>query len=104
MSNPIGVSPHLPDEIRLPTITTWNRLEPRPRTANFERSLRAEVRDALWMLSRQWQFGEFKGEDAGSAIFAKVKLERTRITRYAQRGQTAIPLDETLPLETCVER
>ena len=48
-----------------PTITMWNRQEGRPRTDNFKRALQAEVRDALWMLSRQWQLGEWLGEDAG---------------------------------------
>ena len=41
----------------LPVIKGWNRLEGRPRTVNYERALRAEVRDALWFLARQWQFG-----------------------------------------------
>jgi hypothetical protein len=56
-----------------PAIVTWNRLEGRPRTADFERSLRAEIRDPLWMLCRQWQFGEFQGEDAGSASIAQCR-------------------------------
>ena len=30
-----------------PGITLWNRLEGRPRATNFERTLRAEVRDRL---------------------------------------------------------
>ena len=47
-----------------PSITRWNRLEGRPRTHDFERAMRAEVRDALWMISRQWQMGEFQGDDA----------------------------------------
>ena len=49
-----------------PTITTWNRLEARPRSQTFDRALQAEVRDALWLLSKQWQMGEFRGSDAGS--------------------------------------
>ena len=48
-----------------PTVTTWNRLEARPRTPNFDRALRAEMRDPLWMLTKQWQMGEFRGSDAG---------------------------------------
>ena len=28
-----------------PTITLWNRLEGRPRTTDFERALKAEIRD-----------------------------------------------------------
>src|SRR5262249_15704622 len=42
-----------------PTITAWNRLEGRPRRDDFSRALKAEVRDAAWMLARQWQIGEF---------------------------------------------
>ena len=69
-------------EKRHPTVTLWNRLEGRPRTVNFERALRAEVRDALWMLTRQWQAGEFRGEDAGSPVFAKLHVATTRLTRF----------------------
>ena len=58
-----------------PTVTLWNRVEGRPRTVNFERGLRAEVCDALWMLSRQWQVGEFAGEDAGSHLFVPGELK-----------------------------
>ena len=64
-----------------PTITMWNRLEGRPRTHEFERALQAEIRDPLWMLTRQWQMGEFKGDDAGSPIKAKVHVETTQITK-----------------------
>ena len=52
---------------RIRRIIAFNRLETRPRTTDFTRSLRAEVRDPLWMLTRQWQFGEFNGEDAALA-------------------------------------
>ena len=55
-------------EYLVPSITVYNRLEAIPRAADFDRSLKAEVRDALWMLTRQWQFGEFKGEDAATAV------------------------------------
>ncbi len=54
-----------------PAITTWNRLEARPRSQTFDRALQAEIRDALWMLTKQWQMGEFRGSDAGSPVFAK---------------------------------
>ncbi len=103
-SDRVSYSDSLPASVRVPAVVTWNRLEARPRTADFSRSLRAEIRDALWMLSRQWQVGEFKGEDAGSAILVKVGMETTRITRYAVSGQPAVAFDQTLPLETRVER
>jgi hypothetical protein len=91
-------------ERRFPAITTWNRLEARPRSRHFERALRAEVRDALWMLTKQWQMGEFRGSDAGSPAFAKVLLDTTRLTRYRPAGGLAQLLDPSMPLETKVER
>ena len=48
----------------------WCRLEPRTRQLDFEGSLAAKIADPMFMLGRQWQFGEFAGTDAGSAIFA----------------------------------
>jgi hypothetical protein len=88
----------------LPTITLWNRLEGRPRTQNFERALKAEVRDALWMLSKQWQTGEFQGEDAASALLAKVHIKTTALTKYQAGEAAAIPFsDLDIPLEVKVE-
>lgn len=85
-------------------ITVWNRLEPRPRTVDFDRSLRAEVRDALWMLSRQWQLGELKGEDTGTAVFARAEMETTKVTKMAQRNNDAVDIDGSQVLEADVER
>lgn len=88
---------------QFPTVNMWNRLEGRPRTAEFDRSLAAEVRDALWMLARQWQFGEFRGEDGGSPVTATFHMRTATPTRY--RPQEADPeLMPELPLETVVER
>ena len=87
-----------------PTVTTWNRLEGRPRTQAFDRSLKAEIRDALWMLTRQWQMGEFRGSDAGSPVFAKLLFQTTRLTKYQPGSGAAQLLDYSVPLETTVER
>src|SRR5438445_8661215 len=88
-----------------PTVTVWNRLEGRPRTANFNRALKAEVRDALWMLARQWQLGEYQGDDAGSPISAKIRVTTSRMQKYRPGEAGAVEkFDETLPLETKVER
>lgn len=87
-----------------PTVTTWNRLEGRPRTADFARSMRAEVRDPLWMLARQWQLAEFQADDAGSPVEARLHVESRRLTRYRPGDAQAAPFDEELPLEATVER
>ncbi|HZB11892.1 MAG TPA: hypothetical protein VE467_02635 [Chryseolinea sp.] len=83
---------------------SWNRLEPRPRASAFDRVLKAEVHDPLWMLTRQWQFGEFQGEDTGSAVFAKVQIETTRVTKLRNKDGVVVAYDESIPLETRVER
>lgn len=87
-----------------PGITVWNRLEGRPRTERFDRALRAEVRDPLWMLMRQWQLGEFRGDDAGSPVLAQVRVETTRLAKYQAAGGAVEPFDDTVPLEARVEQ
>jgi hypothetical protein len=89
---------------RDPRITAYNRLEPRARTEDFARSLRAEIRDPLWMLTRQWQMGELEAEDAGSAIDARLLTSQAQIDRVSLGGASAQPYDENIPLETVVER
>jgi hypothetical protein len=92
------------NERRFPSVTTWNRLEARPRSQDFERALRAEIRDALWMLTKQWQMGEFRGSDAGSPVFAKLLMQTTRLTKYQPAGGPVQLFDSATPLETKVER
>ena len=87
-----------------PSVTTWNRLEARPRTTSFDRALRAEVRDALWMLTKQWQMGEFRGSDAGSPVFAKLQIDTTRLTKYRPDAQPTQLFDYGVPIEAKVER
>ncbi|MBN1274412.1 MAG: hypothetical protein JXB26_19290 [Candidatus Aminicenantes bacterium] len=87
----------------LPSVKGWNRLEGRPRTEEFDKTLRAEVRDALWMLSRQWQMGEYIGSDTGSPAFAKVKIVTSHINQYKTESGMSLKYDETIPLETRVE-
>ena len=92
------------DKRLLPSITVWNRLEGRPRTVEFGRALKAEVRDALWMLTRQWQMGEFRGDDAGSPILARFQVSDAPLTGYQARDAAPVGYDPTLPLEATVER
>ena len=94
----------LKEMFREPAITAYNRLEPRPRTEDFSRSLKAEVRDALWFITRQWQLGEIDAEDAGSPIDARVMTRRLPIDRFAVLDDTPRAYDETIPLEVVVER
>lgn len=93
------------DERLFPSVTMWNRLEGRPRTQDFTRALQAEVRDALWMLGRQWQLGEFRGSDAGSPVFAKVRMDTTTLTRFRPGDDGTVgAFDTSTPFEAQVER
>lgn len=88
----------------VPAITQWDRIFGIPRTLNLERALRAEVRDALWMLARQWQMGEFIGDDAASPVFAKLHLDTTQLTTYKPGDQAEQSFDDKVPLEARVEQ
>lgn len=92
------------DQKLYPTITMWNRLEGRPRTHNFNKALKSEVRDALWMICKQWQMGEFKGEDAGTAVFSKIKIDSTEIIEFSPANSPFTKLDKSLPIETIIEQ
>jgi hypothetical protein len=87
----------------VPLLRGWNRLECRPRIPDFERSLKAEVRDPLWFLTRQWQFGEFQGEDAASPIDIALGVRSAPLATL-RIGSTDVPYDPSAPLETRVER
>ena len=94
----------------MPSITSWMRLEPRTRDAEMSGSLQARIYDPLWLLARQWQFGEFQGEDNGSPVIARWNGESAPLTRYfsgAIKPNTQIKApkyDSRMPLETLVER
>jgi hypothetical protein len=98
--------------MELPTLKLpfyfWNRLESRSRADDFSRSIQAKIRDPLWMLTRQWQFGEFRGEDAASPVNTYLSIEKTRLTRFSPglpgSGSIVRPNPENIPLETVVER
>ncbi|WP_439377584.1 hypothetical protein [Amycolatopsis lexingtonensis] len=88
-----------------PTVGVWNRIEGRPRTTDFARALRAEVRDPLWLLARQWQLGEFRATDGGSPVTATYSVVASPLTRFRpDPGGTPGPLPADRPLETVVER
>jgi hypothetical protein len=99
-----NLSSVLSGQTLLPTFTRYNRLESRPRTDNFSRALRAEIRDALWMLCKQWQMGEFLGDDAGTPVSAKVHIEGQQIAKYKPDDNDTQTFDLETPLEGTVER
>lgn len=101
--NPDNIEQTLAEK-KLPTIVMWNRLEGRPRTHHFDRALKAEVRDALWMIGKQWQMGEFKADDAGSPVFAKVHITSSQLNRYKAANGPEKDFEHTIPLEAKAEQ
>lgn len=84
----------------------WNRLEATPRNeTQIDNALRFEIRDALWMLTRQWQFGELEGEDAGTAAFTRITAQQSPVKAI---GSPALPFQKfdfrDAPPELPVER
>lgn len=71
------------------------RLEADVRDDDLLRGLQAYLADPLWLIGRQWQVGELRGEDAGSPI-------RTSVT--FQSMPTIVEDAMGLPAEVAVER
>jgi hypothetical protein len=92
------------------SITSWTRLEPQVANADIGASSNARIFDPLWMLTRQWQVGEFQGEDTGSPVQARVRGTTASLTRCffgeLSKLNTAAPAYDPgrAPLETMVER
>ena len=57
---------------------SWTRLEPQSVTGDPTPGLEARVHDPLWLLCRQWQLGELKGEDAGSPLGVELSVTSHR--------------------------
>jgi hypothetical protein len=86
----------------MPSITYWNRVEPRPRANDLAEPLAARIRDPVWMLTRQWQVGEFQGEDAASPAYVRFTAELVPLVAWSA-GDVTRPLDPGMPLERTLE-
>jgi hypothetical protein len=94
--------------VKKPSITGTTRLETQPTSIGMMTGLKAPLADPLWMLSRQWQFNEFQGEDAGTPLRIKFAVSGTAVDAFrsgADAQQLAWqPLDgRGAPIETRVE-
>ena len=63
------------------SVLIWNRLEPQPQSNDLSVALRCEVRDALWMLARQWQMGEF-----GPKTLERARLSKCNVTVFSRKS------------------
>jgi hypothetical protein len=90
----------------VPSITFWTRIEPFSRRNDIDSGLQARTHDPLWLLARQWQTAEFQGEDAGTPVQARLRLERSPLARFrpGPNGAKSQPYRTDVPLEALVER
>jgi hypothetical protein len=79
-------------------VTTWAKIVPRRDTADPSVGLAARVADPLWMLARQYQFGEFTGDDGGEPVRVDVDVTWTPLTRWHPGTRPTGPV-EGLPLD-----
>ncbi|WEO92976.1 hypothetical protein A6P39_002095 [Streptomyces sp. FXJ1.172] len=81
------------------------RLEPGHRTGDVESGLAARVHDPLWLLTRQWQFGELAAQDAGSPAVVRMTGGSAPIDAWRPAGAADwVPYDPRLgPLDVPVE-
>lgn len=96
----------------LPPLTSMrplrSRIEPNPVSGDPAVGLQAAVADPLWLLGRQWQVGEFAGEDTGTPLAVEITAEFEPLTAWhpgpLSGGGDWLPLPPGAPLEALVER
>ena len=83
---------------------SWKRLESATIDPQISEGLEARVADPLWFLARQWQTGEFKGNDAANPFLVRMRAESFNIDRLILDDGRSLDLsDHNLPLEPLVE-
>ena len=80
-----------------------HRLESSARGDDLVPGLTARVHDALWLLARQRQFGEFDATDSGSPIASTLVQRGIALAAWAPQGGPARPYLTDAPLEALVE-
>jgi hypothetical protein len=78
------------------------RLVPVDTTPNIDEGIEARVKDPLWFLARQWQTGEFHGENGGRVAQIEVAWHSSPVSAIVRDGAPE-PIDLAQPLEETVE-
>ena len=81
------------------------RLEPICRSGSKLTGISARIADPMWLLARQWQMGEFLGEDAGSPVSVEVTYSTQPVGRLRHGDEATLePIDRPSPIEVLVEK
>lgn len=95
--------------LQLAASPTWTRLEPQTLSGDPAEGLSAALYDPLWLLGRQWQLGEFTGEDAGTPLTVDLLGTASPLRAFAPGDWTAASpapwreLSQDVPLEELTE-
>lgn len=81
----------------------WTRLEPQTLSGEPAQALAARIHDPLWLLARQWQFGEFDGEDAGTPVAVDLSAHGRPLNALMPQGHDAHALGPADLIEPEVE-
>lgn len=82
--------------------TKIQRIESDPTNDTLDRQLEARIADPLWMLCRQWQLGEFQGEDAASPAWVEASVAVGKLDTAAVGAGPAKSLDLNRTAEASV--
>lgn len=61
---------------------TWDRIESMARSIDLDEGIKARIADPFWMLGRQWQVGELRGDDAARPVSVSIKAEIAPVGSY----------------------
>ena len=77
---------------------SWERLESATIDPQLDEGLEARLGDPAWLLARQWQAGEFRGEDAANPLLIQLEARSIRVDRVATGdGRSMADLDADTP-------
>lgn len=84
---------------------TWKRLEGSGVSLDLTSGLEARIADPLWLLARQWQTGEFAGEDAASPVAIEAEIDWHPVGELKLGSRRPLKVDPAAgpPLEARVE-
>ncbi len=82
----------------------WDRIEAIARSTGLTGGLEARVANPLWLLARQWQVGEFHGDDAAQPAVVRITGRSTPLATFrAGRGARPVPIPVGHPVEAVAE-
>jgi hypothetical protein len=81
------------EALKAPSIKTLTRLEPCLTTTSLAPGLVARIADPAWLLARQHQFGELRGEDAATPVHVELELELVAIAGLDPSATPDVPLE-----------